>query len=439
MKIPFLNWEIRAKPAYKPDVWSDYWWGTQSYDSKSGVDVDQDVALTYSAIWACVKVISEDLASLPLLVYRRDGESKERAQDHPVYRLLHDQPNPEMTAMQFRECLQGHLLLWGNAYAEIQVDMRGRPMALWPLHPGRMTVKRDEANRLIYEYRLDDGQIKIFQMEDIFHIAGLSQNGLVGYSPIQYHREAVGIGLSGQDYQATSFKNGGRLQLAFIHPAPKAPNAEARKAFRDELRKEYGGKSGQTLGVFWEGMKPEPISMSMADAQFIESRKFTRTEICAIYRVPPHKIMDLERATFSNIEQQSISYVVDAIRPWAVRWEQAINNKLLGADQYFSEHLLDGLLRGDLKSRYDAYAIGRLWGWMSVNDVRALENMNPIENGDQYIQPLNMAEVGSQAEANDVAGDTGVNTPGSEKEGPRVRNHETNESEAKLKVITRRD
>ena len=302
-------------------------------------------------------------------------------------------------------------------------------MALWPLHPGRMTVKRDEENRLIYEYRLDDGQIKIFAMEDIFHIAGLSQNGLVGYSPIQYHREAVGIGLSGQDYQATSFKNGGRLQLAFIHPAPKAPNAEARKSFRDELRKEYGGQSGQTLGVFWEGMKPEPISMSMADAQFIESRKFTRTEICAIYRVPPHKIMDLERATFSNIEQQSISYVVDAIRPWAVRWEQAINNKLLGAEQFFAEHLLDALLRGDLKSRYDAYAVGRQWGFLSVNEIRAFENLNPVEEGDSYLQPMNMTELGAE--------------PPEPKESVPAAPEETDTAEEaaskKLKVITRRD
>jgi HK97 family phage portal protein len=392
MKIPF-------KPTTKPGIWDDYWYQHQGYDSKTGIDVNEDISLTYSAVWACVKVISEDLASLPLFVYKRGENSKEKQPNHPLYYLLHDAPNDEMSAMQFRECLQAHLLLWGNAYAEIQRDKRGLPRALWPLNPGRMRVER-EANELVYEYTLTDtGEKRIFAKEDIFHIAGLGFNGLVGYSPIGYQREAVGIGLSSHDWQAGNLGSGGRLQLAFVHPAPKAPSPEGRKAFRDEIRKEYGGRGGQPIGVFWEGMKPETISMTAADAQFIEGMKLNRIEICSIYRVPPHKIMDLDRATFSNIEQQSISYVTDAIRPWAVRWEQAISQRLLnGSGMFFAEHSMEGLLRGDVASRYAAYAIGRQWGWLSVNDIRNLENMNPVPKGDEYLQPLNMTELGTEPE-----------------------------------------
>lgn len=385
-----------------PDPWQDGWWyGNTNYESKTGLDVNQDNSLTYSAVWACVKVISEDLASLPLFVYKRSGESKEKYTDHPLYYLLHDAPNDEMTAMQFRECLQSHLLTWGNAYAEIQRNLRGQPVALWPLNPGNMTVKRSESNELIYEYITTGvgSETKIFAKEDIFHIAGLSYNGLVGYSPISYHREAIGCGLSAQEWQASNFRTGGRLQLAITHPAPKAPAPENRKQFRDEIRKEYGGNKGQTIAVLWEGMKAEKLSMSMEDAQFIESRKFNRTEICSIFRVPPHKIMDLERATFSNIEQQSLSYVVDAIRPWAVRWEQAINARLLnGSGIFFAEHAMEGLLRGDIASRYAAYALGRQWGFLSVNEIRSLENMNPLpaDQGDIYMQPLNMVELGEE-------------------------------------------
>jgi HK97 family phage portal protein len=391
MKIPFTRYEIRSSEKRpRPDDWSDFWYGNQGISSKSGQDITEDTALTYSAVWACVKVISEDLASLPLHVYVRNGKRKERAPEHPVYSLLHDQPNPEMTAMQFREALQAHLLLWGNAYAQIQRNLRGQPRYLWPLHPGQMTLKRTESNELFYEYRLQGGEINIFQPDEILHIAGLGFNGLQGYSVIRYQCEAIALGLSAQDRQATDNKNGSRLQLAFVHPAPKAPNEEGRKAFREAIRKEYSGANGQSIGVFWEGMKPEKIGMSLEDAQFIERLKLGVLDICRIFRVPPHKIMDLERATFSNIEQQSISYVIDAVRPWAVRWEQSINNKLLDAP-YFCEHLIDALMRGDISSRYAAYAVGRQWGWLSINDIRGLENMNPIEKGgDIYLSPMNM-------------------------------------------------
>ena len=390
------------------DPWGDGWWWTTANMAAQSGEVDEKTALSYSAVWACVKVISEDLASLPLHVYRRTKQGKERAADSPVYKLLHDAPNSEMTAMQFREALQAHLLLWGNAYAQIQRNLRGEPMALWPLDPTRMQVKRSGTD-LIYEYRMTTGEAQIFSAQEILHIAGLGFNGLMGYPVVKYQCQTIGLGLSGQEIQLNSNKNGSRLQLAFVHPAPKAPNPEGREQFRNELRKEYGGPGGQQIGVFWEGMEPKVISQTMKDAQVVERLKLSVTEICRIFRVPPHKVMDLDRATFSNIEQQSISYVIDAIRPWAVRWEQAINSKLLG-EEYFAEHLIDALMRGDITSRYGAYAVGRQWGWLSINDIRSLENMNPIsEGGDIYLSPMNMTpaeDVGKtpepQAPLNDV-------------------------------------
>lgn len=396
MKIPFTNIEIRSTKRPRPDDWDDFWYSRKPYESSTGTDVTEDLALTYSAVWACVKVISEDLASLPLFIYRRNGKAKERFEDHPLYYLLHDAPNQEMSALSLRETMQAHVLTFGNAYAEIQRNMRGQPVSIWPLNPAKMTVTRP-ANELVYEYTLDGGEKKLFRREDVFHVPGLGFNGITGYSPIGYQREAIGVGLAAQNWQGSNLKNGGRLQLAFVHPSPKAPNEEGRKAFAKKIREEYGGPTGHAIAVLWEGMKPEKIGMTMEDAQFIESRKFNRSEICSIYRVPPHKIMDLDRATFSNIEQQAISYVVDAIRPWAVRWEQAINQQLLnGSGLFFAEHSVDALLRGDIRSRYAAYAIGRQWGWLSVNDIRSLENMNPIPDGDGYLQPLNMIKFGEK-------------------------------------------
>lgn len=398
MKIPFTNYELRSTKRPRPSEWDDFWYGKQPYESSTGIAVDEDNALTYSAVWACVKVISEDLASLPLFLYRREGNSKEKAIDQDLYWLLHDAPNPEMTAMQLRECLTAHLLTWGNGYAEIQRNMREQPMAIWPLNPGQMEVTRP-GTELVYKYTIPGEGVKYFKRSDIFHVAGLGFNGLIGYSPIGYQREAIGVGLAAQEWQGSNLKNGGRLQLAFVHPAPKAPNEEGRKYFAQKIREEYGGSKGQSIAVLWEGMEPKKIGMTMEDAQFIESRKFNRTEICSIYRVPPHKIMDLERATFSNIEQQSLDYVISAIRPWAVRWEQAINQQLLGnSSKFFAEHNMDALLRGDIASRYAAYAVGRQWGWLSVNEIRERENLNPVPKGDEYLQPMNMTQLGAEPE-----------------------------------------
>lgn len=391
MKIPFLNYEFRSMKRPRPDPWSDIWFERQSLDNATGIDVNEDNALTYFAVWACRKVISEDIGSIPLFIYKRSGKSKEKYPDHKLYYLLHSSPNDEMPAMNFRETLQNHVLGFGNAYAEIIRNLRGEVVALWPLNPNQMQVTRPE-NDLVYEYTIPgEGKPRKFPKEDIFHLAGLGFNGLVGYSPIKYWAETIGLGIAEQRFQANNYKKGGRLQLWFTHPAPKGPTEEGRKAFVQKLREEFGGNSGNAIGVGWEGVKPEKISMTMEDAQIIEAKKLTWLQICAIHRVPPHKVMNLFHATFSNIENQDIDYVKSTIRPWATRWEQVIDMRLLnGSGIFFAKHELEGMMRGDFVSQQNGFAIGRQWGWFSANDVRELMDLNPIEGGDTYLSPMNM-------------------------------------------------
>lgn len=388
----------RAAKLPRPDAWDDTWYENQGHESLTGLQINEESAMRFATFWACVKVISEDLASLPLFTFRRKDLGRMKADDLRIYYLLHDSPNPEMSAMQFRETMQSHLLRWGSCYAQIDRNLMGEIRYLWPLNPSRMEVTRPN-KQLVYEYTpTGESTPTYYPRNEVFHIGGLGFNGLTGYSVVGFHRDAVGTGLAGQQYQATAYRDGNRMQVAFVHPAPKAPDEDMRKEWRDHIRKEYAGVGGQKIGLFWEGMKPENIGMTNEDAQYIEGRKFSRSEICAIFRVPPHMVMDLERATFDNIEHQSIEYVIRSLRPWAVRWEQAINQQLLkGSYTYYAEHSLDALLRGDIKSRYDAYAVGRQWGWLSRNDIRESENMNPIEGGDDYLTPMNMNVLGEES------------------------------------------
>ena len=427
-RLPFSNRsiEIRAAKRPRPDEWDDFWYSVGGGETtKAGIDVTEDTALQLGAVWACVRVIAEDLASLPLFIYRRTGKGKERAMDHPAYRLLHDAPNPEMSAMQLREALQAHILTWGNCYIEIQRNIRGEPIALWPLRPDKMEVERSESNELQYVYSVNSERIT-FDKSDILHIAGLGFNGLIGYSPITYHRETIGLGMAANEFGSRFFGGDATPRMVLKHPGFLKP--EGHKTLGERWQAAYGGSANSgKVAILEGGMDLTTVSIPNADAQYLETRKFEVAEIARIFRVPPHKIGDLERATFSNIEHQGIDYVVSTIRPWAVRWEQSINQRLLnGSEEFFAEHLMDGLLRGDLQSRYAAYAVGRLWGWLSVNDIRSLENMNPIKEGDAYLQPLNMVEVGTE---NDDTEAGGIDTPGAgvsvKKPGPRVRVFQT--------------
>jgi len=368
----------------------------------SGKTVNERTAMQTTAVYACVRILAETIASLPLNVHRSTDNGKEKAIDHQLYYLLHDEPNPEMTSFVFRETLMSHLLLWGNAYAQIIRDGRGKVLALYPLIPDRMTVDRSINGELFYEYRKDTGSV-ILRKEDVLHIPGLGFDGLVGYSPIAMAKNAIGMAIATEEYGAKFFANGASPGGVLEHPGVVKDPARIRESWNAVYQ---GSGNAHRVAVLEEGMKFQPIGIPPEQAQFLETRKFQTEEICRIFRVPPHLVANLDKATFSNIEHQSISFVVHTIRPWLVRLEQGMNKALLSPSekgQYFVGFVVDGLLRGDYASRMQGYAIGIQNGFLSPNDVRTLENMNTIEYGDIYAMNGNMLkleDVGAYANTN---------------------------------------
>ena len=363
--------------------------------SNSGVDVDEESALKISTVYACVKVISETIASLPLNLLKEltNGDS-EKAKQHPLYTILKDVPNSEMSSFTFREMLMTNLLLWGNAYALIKRNKNGEITELYPLKSKNMVVERDAiTNAIKYTYTNNRGITKTYNPKQIFHIPAFSFDGIIGVSPITYAREAMGLALATEEFGARFFGNGARPGGVLEHPGVlKDPDK-----LRDSWNKVYQGTANShKVAVLEEGMKYHEIGMSPEDSQFLQTRSFQISEICRIFRVPPHMVGDLSRSTFSNIEHQSIDFVVHTIRPWLVRWEQAIVRSLLNEEErtiYYAKFNVDGLMRGDFVTRMNGYAIARQNGWMSANEIRALENMNKIpadQGGDLYLLNGNM-------------------------------------------------
>ncbi len=364
-------------------------------NTTSGKTVNERTAMQTTAVYACVRILAETIASLPLHTYRYTENGKEKARDHPLYNLLANAPNPEMTSFVFRETLMGHLLLWGNSYSQIIRDGRGKVIALYPLLPDKMTVNRSEKGEIYYLYN-KEGQEYILTKDEVLHIPGLGFDGLIGYSPIAMAKNAIGMAIATEEYGAKFFANGANPGGVLEHPGVvKNP-----QRIRDSWNAVYQGTSNaHRIAVLEEGMKFQPIGIPPEQAQFLETRKFQTEEICRIFRIPPHLIGDLERATFSNIEHQSISFVVHTIRPWLVRIEQSINKSLFSESEkkeYFVSFVVEGLLRGDYESRMRGYSIGIQNGFMSPNDVRSLENMNPIpeeEGGNIYMVNGNMLKL----------------------------------------------
>ncbi len=394
MRIPILSKLFKSRASPQNTFWQNayaFFFGP----TPSGKTVNERTAMATSAVYACVRVLSETIASLPLHVYRRTGQGKEKAIEHNLYYLLHDEPNPEMTSFVFRETLMGHLLLWGNAYAQIIRDGRGRVIGLYPLLPDRMDVGRTKEGDLYYRY-LKEGREYLLRREEVLHVPGLSFDGLVGCSPIAMAKNAIGMALATEEYGSRLFANDARPSVVLEHPGLlKDP-----EKIRDSWNKIYrGSENAHKVAVLEEGMSVKTLSMPPEQAQFLETRKFQIEEICRIFRVPPHLVANLERATFSNIEHQSISFVVHTIRPWLVRLEQAFNKSLFTGrekGELFTSFVVDGLLRGDYESRMKGYAIGIQNGFMSPNDIRSLENMNPIpeeEGGNTYMVNGNMLKL----------------------------------------------
>lgn len=358
-------------------------------NSASGKKVTEESALQITAVYACVRVLAETLAGLPLHVYRYNSSGgKEKYRNHPLYKLLHDEPNPEMTSFAFRETLMSHLLLWGNAYAQVIRDGAGVVRALYPLMPNRMAVKRSESGRVYYEYTRQTGERVPLIAENVLHIPGLGFDGLVGYSPIDMAREAIGLAMATEEYGAKFFANGAAPGGVLEHPGTLKDPHKVRESWNAAYQ---GSQNAHRVAVLEEGMKYTPIGISPEQAQFLETRKFQINEIARIFRVPPHMIGDLEKSSFSNIEQQSLEFVKYTLDPWVIRWEQAIYRRLLTESEKDSVSVkfnVDGLLRGDYESRMNGYAVARQNGWMSANDIRELENLDRIpaeDGGDLYL------------------------------------------------------
>ena len=367
----------------------------------AGKTVTEKSAMQLTAVYACVRILAEAIAGLPLHLYRRGKNgSKDKAADHPLYSLLHDEPNPEMTSFVFRETMMTHLLLYGNCYSQIIRDGRGQVTALYPLMPNQMSVDRDERGQLYYTYLRSNeeaatmsGSTVYLMPEDVLHVPGLGFDGLVGYSPIAMARNSIGMALACEEYGAKFFANGASPSGVLEHPGTIKDISRLRESWNSV----YGGsKNAGKVAILEEGMHYAPISISPNEAQFLETRKFQVDEIARIFHVPPHMIGDLERSTFSNIEQQSLEFVKYTLNPWVCRWEQALTRALLSPREkreYFIKFNVDGLLRGDYQSRMNGYAVGRQNGWMSANDIRELENLDRIpaeQGGDLYLVNGNM-------------------------------------------------
>ena len=402
--------------------------------SSSGKNVTERSSMQMTAVYSCVRILSEAVASLPLHLYEyEENGSKKKAIDNPMYFLLHDEPNPEMTSFIFRETLMTHLLLWGNAYAQIIRNGKGDIVALYPLMPDRMTVDRDEHGQLYYSYSVRDSDAPtlkdttvILPPSQVLHIPGLGFDGLVGYSPIAMARNAIGMSIAAEEYGAKFFSNGAAPGGVLEHPGVvKDP-----ERIRESWQSTFGGSGNSNkIAVLEEGMKFTPISISPNEAQFLETRKFQIDEIARIFRIPPHMLADLEKSSFSNIEQQSLEFVKYTLDPWVARWEQSMNRRLLTGDQkseMFFKFNVDGLLRGDYQSRMNGYSIGRQNGWMSANDIRELENLDKIpaeEGGDLYLINGNMTKL-KDAGIFAASGNTGTAQPDPEQAEPEQDNPE---------------
>ena len=408
-------------------------------NSTSGKRVNERSAMQMTAVYSCVRILSEAVAGLPLHLYQyTDKSSKEKAVDNPLYFLLHDEPNTEMTSFVFRETLMTHLLLWGNAYSQIIRNGKGEVVGLYPLMPDRMTVNRDEKGRLYYEYMvssddaktLKDGTVRLSPY-DVLHIPGLGFDGLVGYSPIAMAKNAIGLAIAAEEYGSKFYANGATPSGILEYPGTvKEPDK-----VRESWNAGFGGSSNaHKIAVLEEGMKYTPISISPNEAQFLETRKFQINEIARIFRVPPHMVGDLEKSSFSNIEQQSLEFVKYTLEPWLVRWEQAMQRSLIPQDdksKYFIKFNVDGLLRGDYQSRMQGYATARQNGWMSANDIRELENLDRIpaeDGGDLYLingnmMPLSMSGAAYGKEENQNEEVLELEEPGGSGQRNRRGNH----------------
>jgi HK97 family phage portal protein len=364
------------------------------HKSKAGVVVTEETAMRLSVVYACTNILGESIASLPVSVYKSTGEGSEEATKHWVHWLLHYEPNAHMTSFTFRHTLQTHAALYGNAYARIIRNGGARPISLKILSPLDCRPYLDEVtDTLWYKHKGET-----IPAQDILHIPALSFDGILGKSPIRTAMDNIGLAMAAQEFGATFFGNGAHLGGVLQRPvgAPKL-EGPATKAMLDSWNNNYSGPANNhKTALLQEGTEYHRIGIPPEEAQFIETRKFQVAEICRIFRIPPHMVQDLERSTNNNIEHQGIEFVVHTLRPWLKRWEEELNRKLFREDEkgkFYVKFNLDGLLRGDSKARGELYRTLFNTGAISPNEIRAMENMNAVEGGEQRFVQINMAPI----------------------------------------------
>jgi HK97 family phage portal protein len=393
-KNPFPFRAAASTPG--PD--SDYWYQGYGMTSKAGTNISADTAMNISAVFACVRVIAETVGMLPLNFYRRLERGKEKVADDTLYQLVSKKPNPWQTSLEWREMTVAHMALRGKGYSRILRDGMGDPRMLLPLHPDRMQKVEFDTDSLgmIYEYVDENGMTQSYTDRDVLHFKGLSTDGVDGLSVVGAARESMGLAMATESYGARFFSQNATPRIALKQPPPpaKSMSPEAKERLTKAWRKAYAGlDSSHGVAVLESGMDVAQLGISNEDSQFLETRKFQVNDIARWFRMPPHMIQDLERATFDNIEHQSIDFVVHTMMPWFRRFESALDAQIIPDRQsrdHFFEFLVDALLRGDAKTRSEVYKTSIVTGWMTRNEAREKENMNPLEGLDEVLTPMNM-------------------------------------------------
>ena len=431
---------LRVHPSKHDDaLWKYFSHSTPTYTGKY---ISEEETLTSSAVWAAVTILSQTVAMLPLILYKRlKPRGKERCQSHPLYDIMHLRPNPEMTSMEYREAQMGQNLVFGRCFADIERDQNGNVKAIWPLLSRNMEKIERVGNRLMFYYKLPDGSMRPLKQENVLYVNGFSTQGLLGaINPVKTNKEAIALGLALEEYGARFFGNDATPPTVLEHP--ETISKEAQDKLKGQWEQAYRGlENKHRVAILEEGMKLHVFGVTPADSQAIESRKFQITEVARIFNMPPHMLKDLDRASFNNIEMMSLEFVIYTLMPWLTRFEQAYTVRLLSeAEQknLFFEHLVDGLLRGDIATRTTAYANGIQWGYWSRNDVREMENQNPQPGLDEYLVPLNMIPASQVGLTNNNNGDNNnQNDNNNNDEGSKEENKSLELSVEKRSVIAR--
>lgn len=389
----------RGTQDVKPGLWSSM--ARLLRMPLAGVMVDEHKALQFSAVWACIRIISESIAVLPWGAFQQDGDKRTVASKHKVHRLLNRQPNSEMTPYVFKRTIAAHAVSWGNGYAEIERNVLGEPIALWIITPNRVQPDRDQAGKLVYKVAQPDGSTVIIPARDMFHVPGLGFDGIQGYSVLTMARESIALGMAAEQFGAAFFGNGATPAMVITHREGSTTKALSQDGARNLISSFYkrngGPAKGGKLNYLDPGMDVKAVGIPQKDAQFLEGRKFQILEICRWFRVPPHKLAELDRATFSNIESQNLEFVNDTLLPWIIAMEQEADAKLfrMSEDGFYTKMNLNMYLRGDTAARLAFYSGMFDRGVYSIDDIRAREDENPLPNGIGKLRmvPMNFVSV----------------------------------------------